>query len=590
MKAATASAAALVDREFVERVAAIYKAAVGSGWGSVAVALCLILVMGRFIPTSVLLAWFGLTLFAISFRIPLIRGYRADPDRDARARIWARRYLWMISGIGSCWALASFLMIPKDDPFALASFLMVIALFGGGVIASQSYLLPVASTFLSLVILPAALRLVSFWELRYVPMAVTLCLFYLFLLAYARTQSRQIGEAIQLKHQNDELVTALQVEKAQAEEARQHAEQANLAKTRFLAAASHDLRQPMHALGLFSASLQEMRIDPEKRAVVDNIFASIDALESLFVELLDLSRLEAGFTKPQPRHLLLADVFTRVRAQYTPIAAAKPLDLSVNAGDAVALADAALLERMLGNLVANAIQYTPGGSVTMTARMESDGVVVSVSDTGPGISEEHRERVFEEFFQIGNPERDRRKGLGLGLAIVRRIATLTGTPLQLHSEVGRGSRFELVLPLGDAAQVQPDDAVEPSTGTTDILHGRSILIVDDERSVRDGMATLLERWGCSPIPAASCSEALSAVQTSQPDLIVADLRLRDGSSGIETIDAVRQAMGRQLPALIITGDTTMEAIRQVTQHSLPLLHKPVRPVRLRAALSQLLVN
>ena len=590
MRAVTPSPAALTDREFVERVAAIYKAAVASGWGSVAVALCLVLVMGRFTPIPVLLGWFALTLFAISFRIPLIRGFRADPDRAARAHVWARRYLWMISAVGACWALAAFLMIPKDDPFALASFLMVIALLAGGVVASQSYLPHAARNVLSLAILPTALRLISFWELRYLPMALTLCLFYLFLLAYARTQSRQLGEAIRLKLEKEQLVEALQAEKSEADEARLRAEQANLAKTRFLAAASHDLRQPMHALGLFSASLQEMRIDPEKRAVVDNIFASIDALESLFVELLDLSRLEAGFTKPLPRHLLLADVFTRVRAQYAPIAAAKPLDLCVDAGGAAVFADPALLERMLGNLVANAIQYTPGGSVTMTARMASDSVVVSVSDTGPGIAEEHRERVFEEFFQIGNPERDRRKGLGLGLAIVRRIATLTGTPLQLHSQVGRGSRFELVLPLGDAAQVQPDDAVAPSAGTTDILHGRSILIVDDERSVRDGMATLLERWGCSPIPAASCSEALSAVQTSQPDLIVADLRLRDGSSGIDTIDAVREAMGRQLPALIITGDTTMEAIRQVTQHSLPLLHKPVRPVRLRAALSQLLAN
>lgn len=211
---------AAADREFVERVAAIYRQAVPSGWGSVAVALCLVLVMWRFVAPPVLLGWFALTLFAISFRIPLIRGYRADPQRESRSRLWASRYLWMITGIGCCWSLASFLMIPRDEPFAIASFLMVIALVAGGVIASQSYLLPVAQRFLSLVILSTAVRLIWFWEIRHVPIAITLGLFYLFLLAYARTQSRQIGEAIRLKHENVELVDALKAEEAQADEMR----------------------------------------------------------------------------------------------------------------------------------------------------------------------------------------------------------------------------------------------------------------------------------------------------------------------------------------------------------------------------------
>ncbi len=581
IEAATATDA-VEEREFVERVAAIYRQAVPSGWGSAAVALCLVLVMWRFAPLATLFGWFTLTLFAISVRVPLIRGYRADERRATRARTWARRYLWMIGGIGLCWALASFLMLPGEDPFAIASFLTVLALVSGGVIASQSYLLPVVRLFLSLALLPAAAHLVWFGQAGYLPIAITLCLFYLFLLAYARTQSRQLGEAIRLRHENLNLIEALKAEKAQAE-------QANLAKSRFLAAASHDLRQPMHALGLFSASLQDMAMEPDKRVVVNNIFSSIDALESLFAELLDLSRLDAGFMQPAPRHLRLVDVFDRLRAQYASIAAAKDLELSIEANGAVVIADAALLERMLGNLVANAIQYTVNGSVALTAQSDGQGVIIGVTDTGIGIPDEYRERVFEEFFQIGNPERDRRKGLGLGLAIVRRIATLTGTPLTLASRQGEGSRFELRLPRGDEGQVRPDDE-PPVLEAGDLLSGKTVLVIDDEVSVRDGMEALLDRWGCVTIPAASLAEALAAIEARVPDLIVADLRLRADASGIDAIDEVRRSLGRDVPALIITGDTTMEAIRQVGLRNDPLVHKPVRPVRLRAALSQLLAH
>ncbi len=591
---AAAGAIDRTHREYAERVAAIYRQAVPSGWGSAAVALCLVLVMWRFAPAATLAGWFALTLCAISTRIPLILGYRADSERVARADLWARRYGRMIAMIGVCWGLAPTLLLDGADPFAVAVFVMVLALVSGGVIASQSYLFPVVQWFLSLALLPLALRLALFRDTNYVPMAITVVLYYLFLLAYGRMQSRQLGEAIRLKHENVDLVAELKAEKMLAEKMRDRAEAANHAKSRFLAAASHDLRQPMHALGLFTAALQEMAMEPEKRVVVEQIFASIDALESLFAELLDLSRLDAGFTQPRPRHLRLDDTFDRLRAQFAPVTAAKGLDFSIDANGLVVVADAALLERMLANLIANAIRYTVRGTVRVQAEAEGSEVILSVADTGIGIPEEYRERVFEEFFQIGNPERDRRKGLGLGLAIVKRIATLTGTALKLESETATGteagSRFALQLPRGDAAQVQVDQEPPPPRESGDILRGKTVLVIDDERSVRDGMGTLLDRWGCLSLLATSREDALAAIATQRPDLIVADLRLRAGASGLDAIDEVRRALGRDVPALIITGDTTMEAIRQVVLRSEPLIHKPVRPVRLRAALSQLLVR
>jgi len=580
-------ASAPPDREFAERVAAIYRQAVPSGWGSVAVALCVVLVMWRFTPARALIGWFALTLCAISFRIPLILGYRADPDRAARATLWARRYGWMIAAIGVCWALAAFVLLDGKDPFAVAAFLMIVALVSGGVIASQSYLFSVARLFLSLALLPLAARLILFGDARYVPMAITVVLFYLFLLAYGRMQSRQLGEAIRLKHENVDLVAALKVEKVQADAMRERAEEANLAKSRFLAAASHDLRQPMHALGLFSASLQEMAMEPDKRVVVEKIFASIDALESLFAELLDLSRLDAGFMQPRMRHVRLAEVFERIGARYSPMAATKDVAFLAEAHGAIVVTDPALLERVLGNLVANAIQYTERGEVLLLAKSDGEKVIVEVTDTGIGIAEPYRERIFEEFFQIGNPERDRRKGLGLGLAIVQRVAVLLDAPLSLLSEEDAGSSFSLTLATGDPARVQADEGPSVMPSPQDILQGKTVLVIDDEASVLEGMGELLGRWGCHTLLAACCNDALEAIGDTRLDVVVADLRLRGGESGLEAIDRVRHAAGRAVPALIITGDTTSESLREAALRGHPVLHKPVRPVRLRAVLSQL---
>ena len=576
------------DRELVDRVSSLYRQAPASGWGSVVVALCLVAVMWRWVAPATLLGWLALTLPIIAIRIPLIRGFRAHRLSAASAVIWARRYTLMVSAIGVSWGLAAFLMLRPGDPLAVACFLMVLALISAGNIASQSYYLPAVHTFLCLALVPTALRLALFGEAHYAAIAVTVVLFFSFLVAYAHVQSKQIGEAIRLKHENLNLIEALRSEKEHAEMLRALAEQANLAKSQFLAAASHDLRQPLHALGLFSASLHEMAMEPEKRMVVDNIFASIDALESLFSELLDLSRLDAGHIQPRLRHMPLGAIIDRLRVRHAPLAEVKGLTLSMGSSAAIVYSDPVLLERVLGNLVANAIQYTQRGTVSLhTSATESD-VMVEVRDTGAGIAEEYRDRIFEEFFQIGNMERDRRKGLGLGLAIVRRISGMLGHPLSLQSQVGSGSCFTLRVPRGDPAAIESEPDVPAATG--DLLTGKTILVVDDEASVLQGMRELLVRWGCEVLAAPEPGPAIQAARSHPPDLIVADLRLRFGSSGMDAIEAVRDALGRTVPALIITGDTSVDALRQARIHGYPVLHKPVRPVKLRAALSQLLAG
>jgi signal transduction histidine kinase/ActR/RegA family two-component response regulator len=574
-------------RERVESVHGLYRQAFSNGWGAAAAALCLVLVMWPFGVHSMLLGWLAVTLLVIAARVPLVRSYASDTSRDRRPEVWARRYTWMVLANGSCWALASLLVLREGDPLAAASFLMIVGLLAAGSIASQSYHLPAVLGFVSLALLPLMLRLMTWKDWDYLPAAVTLLLFFLFLVANARIQNRRIRDGIALRMRNQDLIAALQREKEESDLQRARAEQASLANSQFLAAASHDLRQPMHALGLFSASLREAAKDAEQHAMVDNISASIESLESLFTELLDLSRLDAGYMQAHLVDIPLERVLGQLHAQYAALATAKGLALTMDANGTVIRSDPVLLERLLGNLVANAIQYTEHGRVSVSATVAGADIVVEVRDTGIGIPAAYRERVFDEFFQLGNPERDRRKGLGLGLAIVRRLSTMLNHPVTLASDEGKGSRFSVRIPSGDPQAVRP--AQEMPHLPADVLRGKVILVLDNEISIRRGMEALLGRWGCHVLSAGSEVEAVASATQSPPDLLIADLRLAAASTGSDAIQAVSRALGAEVPALIITGDTSVESLQRARALGRPVLHKPVQPARLRAALSQLLV-
>jgi CheY-like chemotaxis protein/anti-sigma regulatory factor (Ser/Thr protein kinase) len=257
--------------------------------------------------------------------------------------------------------------------------------------------------------------------------------------------------------------------------------------------------------------------------------------------------------------------------------------------DAVLHTDSVLLERVLSNLISNALRYTPAGSVEVRCRPRGDGVAIEVADTGPGIAREEHERVFDEFYQLGNPERDRRKGLGLGLATVKRIAQLLGCSVTLDSQPGKGSVFAITAPRGDRAQVIAPP-VPQTAADLDALRDKVIAVVDDERDVREGLAELLATWRCKPVVAASARELLELLELSglRPDAVIADHRLRERETGLGAVAALRERFGAWLPALIMSGDTTPEIFQMAREQQLPLLSKPVRAARLRAALQHLL--
>lgn len=361
---------------------------------------------------------------------------------------------------------------------------------------------------------------------------------------------------------------------------------ANQAKSRFLAAASHDLRQPMHALGLFVAQLHNRAGDPQTQRIAAQAEVAVEALQGLFDAILDVSRLDAGAVTPQVTTFALRGLLERLAAGFAPAASNKGLRLRAIPTRLAVRADVVLLERILINLICNAVRYTERGGIAIGCRRRAGRVRIEVWDTGVGIVPAQQEAVFQEFYQVGNPERDQYRGLGLGLAIAARLAHLLDSRIELASRPGRGSVFAFELPRV-AAPATPA-AETASTTVDDCLQGASILVVDDDTLVQEAMSVLLAHWGCEVTLAASGDEALPRLTAQIPDAILCDYRLSDGETGIETIRRLRKVCGRQTPAALVSGDTAPERLREAKQSGLALLHKPVRPAKLRALLEHLL--
>lgn len=371
----------------------------------------------------------------------------------------------------------------------------------------------------------------------------------------------------------------------QLRERTEEAERANLAKSRFLAAASHDLRQPMHALGLFIADLSRKEHTEDTRQLIERIAASAEAMENLLDSLLDISKLDAGVVSSNPRPFALGPLFERIGGDYGHAAKERGLRLRVRPTKLWVLSDPLLFERILINLVSNALRYTPRGAIMLTARKRGDHVLVEVRDSGLGIAPENQASIFLEFVQLDNPARDRSKGLGLGLAIVRRLADLLYHPITLRSAPGRGSVFGVMAPGAPAEAGQ-----EPVINTELNFIGRIIAVIDDDSLAQESLVGLLRAWGCFVVASDSLPGLLDALEELEvePEVVVSDFRLPGEHTGLDIIANLRERFGAHLPALLLSGDTGPETLRLATAQSVPLLHKPVRPSKLRAALAHLL--
>jgi signal transduction histidine kinase/CheY-like chemotaxis protein len=397
----------------------------------------------------------------------------------------------------------------------------------------------------------------------------------------ALSSSRLNQQAILARFENLALLDELGKQKELAEQARSRAEAASQEKSRFLAAASHDLRQPMHALRLFASAALGTHDEAERRRIVERVDASVASLSALFDALLEVSRLDSGAMKPELHTVSVRELLAELGAEMGESAREKGLTLRVRAVDAALRTDRVLLGRILRNLLSNAISYTERGGVLLAARRRGERLRLEVWDTGVGIPESLQAQVFEEFFQVGNPERDRRKGVGLGLSIVARLAALLGYRVELRSRVGQGSRFSLELPLGtDPASSKP--VLTPLDESA--LLGALVVAIDDEPDILLALELVLKQSGALVVTAESATQALERLQAlgRGPDVVISDYRLRDGETGAGAIRRLRAEYGAELPALIVTGDGAAEAGELTT------LRKPVERDELERALVRLL--
>jgi signal transduction histidine kinase len=369
------------------------------------------------------------------------------------------------------------------------------------------------------------------------------------------------------------------------------AEAAVQAKSRFLASASHDLRQPLHALTLLIAALREEVPDGEAGRLARHIEASATAMESLLNSLLDLSKLDAGVVEARPHCFAVSAVFHQLANQFLPVAQARDIRLRFAPSSLWVNSDPILVERILGNLISNALRYTERGGVLIGARrIGRDKLSFEVRDSGKGIPHEYQARIFEEYFQLENPERHRDKGLGLGLAIVSRLLQLLGSSVQVRSQPGRGSCFSFQFARCEAAPSQP--VVTAAANFMLPLENALVAFIDDDETILAAMVEVFDHWNVALAAGEDAEQVRDELQAlgRAPDLILCDYRLRDGHTGIEAVQLLRDAFGAQIPAALLTGDTAPETIQEIQAVDLPVLHKPLKPAKLRAFLSHLLTE
>ena len=392
----------------------------------------------------------------------------------------------------------------------------------------------------------------------------------------------------QLRASNETLELRVQQRTRELELAKLEAEDANFSKTQFLAAASHDLMQPLNAASLFASALAQKTSESELQNLSENVVLSLQAADALINSMLEASRLDAGVVAPKLEVFRLKDLFDQLDREFTAMANQREIGFRVVATNLAVFSDPHLLRRILQNFLSNAVRYTSQGGVLLGCRRRGNVLRIEVWDTGPGIPLDKRREIFQEFRRLKTPEYDKaEKGLGLGLAIAERISRLLNHPINLRSWWRHGSVFSVDVPLGEMPLISPV-LTQPTVDNLGNLAGVYVLCIDNEASVLAGMKALLEGWGCIVSTARDENSALESLRKHIPDLVIADYQLDDGVTGLQLVEALNMAANRDFPVLVITANNTEDIRRLTEQQGHMFMAKPVKPARLRALMSSLL--
>jgi len=504
--------------------------------------------------------------------------------QESHALVWTLMAFNALDGVA--WGALPWVTL---DDASLVGAVLVIAVMAGVTSNAMSVLSPVLPVFLAFCVCALtaiAVKLALMADPQYHTLALVTVLYVVTHIAQGRVAFSAARAAISLRFENLDLIERLREETNKAQTAHKSAEEANLAKSKFLAAASHDLRQPIHALGLFLEVIGRGELSAVQREMLENARGSSAASVDMLNTLLDFSRIEAGVIQAQVQPVAIQTLLTKIESEVAPHAMAKGLFYRTRETNLVVESDPGQLDLVLRNLVSNAVRYTRQGGLLVACRKRGDFLMVEVWDTGIGIDPSQQKEIFQEFHQLGNPERDRNKGLGLGLAIVDRLMRTLGLELELRSVPGRGSVFKLKVPLSHklAATEGPvkQEAHHPQRRLS-----LAVLVIEDDEAIRLGMTQLLQDWGCVCTAVESIDQAQEVTRGWRPDVVISDYRLRDQHTGAQAILALRAQCGADLPALLITGDTTPQRLREAQATGVPLLHKPVSPSLLHQSLLEI---
>ncbi|MFM2058657.1 MAG: hypothetical protein RLY71_3042 [Pseudomonadota bacterium] len=549
--------------------------------GSMLLAVVVWWVLNGAVSAVVLGAWLALLLLHSVLRLGFWAWMQRRPAGpggvDVRLRLHAALSLasGLLWGGGAFWLIGS----PEVEHRLLVTF-MLAGMVSSSLHSQTAYLPAFYGFFVPCAVggVGANLLLGGRFHLA---VAISVLAYSLLAHRFARTLNANFLAGWRAHYQLADLAERLRLQK-------EAAEQANLAKSRFLAAASHDLRQPVHALAMFIGTLQMQTLDAYVAELVQHAAEAVRSMDAMFTALLDISRLDAGVVQAEPRAVNLAALLDRLCAEMLPLAQAKGLALHCHAPALVVWSDALLLERILRNLLSNAVRYTERGRVVIGCRRRADRIEIQVWDSGCGIPAERQAEVFREFVQLQpGPQR---QGIGLGLAIVQRLAQLLQHPLRLQSWPGRGSMFGITVPLLTWTAAPPDLALSGGSFPPGRASSRLVLVLDDDAGICTAMRLLLGNWGLRVIAATDCV-ALLAQATQQPEgpaLIICDYGLGAGPNGLEVIELLRDEFNDETPAILITGNTAPERLQEALAAGHRLLHKPVQPEQLRQAIDEIL--
>ena len=554
--------------------------------GNVLVAVCCVYMLSTFIPFNELMYWLIYTCLIALLRTRLRRNYlKSNIETPEDVKKWRKIFIGSSFLAGNSWAYASWFFVLPEHPLYMAFIAgTLMAISAASIGSSGGFFL----SFISFSI-PSLLLLTLKFFLMDNPISNFSTFFMLSLtigfVFFAYGYQSSIFETLRLRYQNKELFDKLENKNIELSYQMQLAQEANRQKSHFLAAASHDLRQPLQSLTLFSDILSFQIKSPEAKQTLEKIDQSVQALSSLFNVLLDISQLEAGVIKPNKQHVKLEGLFKELHSSFYEQAKMVGIEFTINVNSLSVFTDLQLLKRCMSNLIINAIKHSEGSKIVISAASINNQVKVNITDNGQGIPLNEHQNIFIEFHQLNNPERERRKGLGLGLAIVKQTCELLSHDIIVNSSVDNGCEFSIILEAGK-------DNTFSTLKKPTLQHnfnGTNVLVIDDEKDICEAMEVLLNRWGMQVKTARNEEDVKTLIHNKyQPDIIISDYRLPNNKTGSMMVELLRQASGNNIPAMLITGDTAADRIKEAQESNLLVLHKPIQPARLKIALTNIM--